>query len=83
MHHVLNRDTRKWIYGVLLAAVPILVAYGAIEEATAPLWIALAGAIVAPTMALANLSPVDYGPVQELPAAEEADIADLSADGSA
>lgn len=83
LDHMLNRETRKWAYGVLLAAIPLLVAYGVVEEAAAPLWIAFAGAFVAPTLALTHLTPVDGGPVQELPAAEDADIADLSADGSA
>lgn len=32
---------RKWLYGITSAAVPILVAYGILEEATAPLWLAL------------------------------------------
>lgn len=71
LDHILNRETRKWAYGVLLTAVPLLVAYGVIEESAAPLWIAFAGAIVAPTLALTHLTPVDDGPVQELPPAEE------------
>ena len=54
---LLSRDGRKWIYGVCLAAVPLLVAYGAIEKDDAPLWIALIGAVVAPVLALANLTP--------------------------
>ena len=52
-----NREHRKWIYGVCLAAVPILVLYGVIDESAAPLWIALIGALVAPSLALANMTP--------------------------
>lgn len=52
-----NRENRKWIYAVCLAAVPLLVLYGVIDEAAAPLWIALIGAIVAPSLALRNLPP--------------------------
>ena len=53
----LTRDRRKWIYGICLAVVPLLVLYGVIDESSAPLWIALAGAIIAPSLALANLTP--------------------------
>lgn len=52
-----SRNGRKHVYLVCLAAVPLLVAYGAISADTAPLWVALAGAIVAPSLALRNLSP--------------------------
>jgi hypothetical protein len=52
-----SREVRKWVYGVALAAIPLLVAFGIIEESQAPLWIALVGAVVAPGLALANLSP--------------------------
>jgi hypothetical protein len=48
---------RRWIYGVCLAAIPLLVALGIIEDAIAPLIIALIGAIIAPGLALANISP--------------------------
>lgn len=57
MSEFLNRETRKWIYRVCLAAVPILVLYGVIDEASAPLWVALIGAVVAPTLALTHLTP--------------------------
>jgi hypothetical protein len=50
-------DVRRWIYGVSLAAIPLLVALGIIEDAIAPLIIALVGAIIAPGLALANISP--------------------------
>lgn len=52
-------DVRKWIYGVALAGIPLLVVFGIIEQAQAPLWIAFIGAIVAPGLALVNLSPND------------------------
>ena len=50
-------EVRRWIYGVALAAVPLLVALGIVEESIAPLIIALVGAVIAPGLALANLSP--------------------------
>jgi hypothetical protein len=49
--------TRKWIYGVALAAVPLLVALGILEDSIAPLVIALVGAVIAPSLALANVTP--------------------------
>lgn len=48
---------RTWLYRVLLAAVPLLVAFGAVSEDTAPLWVALIGAVVGPAVALGHISP--------------------------
>lgn len=59
MSKYLTREVRKWIYGIALAVVPLLVALGIVKSADAPLWIALAGAVIAPTLALANLTPKD------------------------
>jgi hypothetical protein len=59
---LLSRDGRKWVYGVALVAVPLLVLYGVIEEDSAPLWIALIGAVVAPSMALTHLTPAPVEP---------------------
>ena len=50
---LLSREGRKWLYGICLAAVPLLVLYGVISKDAAPLWIALIGAVVSPTLALA------------------------------
>lgn len=58
MGKIFTRETRKWIYGVCLAVVPLLVLYGVIDERSAPLWVALIGAVVAPTLALTHLTPV-------------------------
>lgn len=54
---IVSRDGRKWVYTVSLALIPLLVFYGVISEDSAPLWIALIGAVVAPVMALTHLSP--------------------------
>lgn len=59
MDKFLTREVRKWIYGISLAAVPLLVLYGVIDEAAAPLWVALIGAVVAPALALTHLTPPD------------------------
>lgn len=37
---------RSWFYLVLTAAIPLLIAYGIIDDQTAPLWIALVAAIL-------------------------------------
>ena len=54
-----DREVRKWLYGVSLTVIPLLVAYGAIEKDDAALWIALVGSILAPTVALTHLTPKD------------------------
>jgi hypothetical protein len=48
---------RKHLYMVSLAAIPLLVFYGLVSQDAAPLWIALIGAVVAPTVALKNITP--------------------------
>ena len=58
----LTREVRAWLYGIALVVVPLLVAYGAIEEKAAPLWAAVAGAILAPTLALTHLTPKEDDP---------------------
>jgi predicted exporter len=52
---------RRWVYGIALAGIPLLVAFGIIEESQAPLWVAFIGAVVAPGLALANISPEPAG----------------------
>jgi hypothetical protein len=50
---------RRWLYGVALTCVPLLVAYGVLDESAAPLWIAFAASFLAPTLALTHLTPED------------------------
>ena len=45
---------RRWIYSVALVLIPLLVFYGILSEAAAPLWVALVGAILVPGLAVAN-----------------------------
>jgi len=59
---IVSRDGRKWVYTLSLALIPLLVFYGVISEDAAPLWIALIGAVIAPTMALTHMTPPDQGP---------------------
>ena len=57
LEKLLSREGRKYIYIVSLAVIPLLVAYGVIDEEVAPLWVALAGAVIAPVVALTHLTP--------------------------
>ena len=65
MEKLLSREGRKWLYGISLTVIPLLVAYGVVEKSDAPLWVALVGSILAPTLALTHLSPVESGDVPE------------------
>lgn len=53
----LTPAVRRWLYLVLLTAVPLLIAYGAISDETAPLWIALGGAVLGMGVAEAHTPP--------------------------
>lgn len=50
----LTPRVRRYVYGITTAMIPLLVAYGAIEETTAPLWLALAASITATGTAWAH-----------------------------
>ena len=50
----LTPAVRRWAYGVITAAVPLLVIYGVIESETAPLWLALAASVLGTATALAH-----------------------------
>lgn len=60
---------RKWLYGVAVALIPLLVAYGLMSTNEAPLWLALIAAVLggAPNLvALANArEPEHYVEVEE------------------
>lgn len=62
-----NPQMRRWVYGIALAVVPILTAYGLISEDLAPLWISLISAVLVPSLALANTP----GPQEPEPESEE------------
>ena len=61
----MSTSTRAWIYGVVGAGIAVAVGYGALETEQAALWLAFAGAILVPTMALSNMSTAS--PTDELP----------------
>ena len=51
----LTPEVRRWVYGIVGTAVALLVGYQALSTEHAALWIALAGAILLPGMAIAHL----------------------------
>lgn len=52
----LPAHTRRWVYSIGLAAIPLLVFYGVLEKEAAPLWIAAIGAVLGNGLALANVN---------------------------
>jgi len=53
----LTPSNRKWIYGITIAALPILVTFGILDDSTLPLWAGLAAAIFAPALAIRHVGP--------------------------
>lgn len=49
-------QTRRYVYGIMTAVLPILVGYGIIENKDAPLFIALLGSVLVPQLAMQNTS---------------------------
>lgn len=61
----LTEHQRKWVYGIVIAALPLLAAYGILGPDHAPMWVALAAAVLgvsSSTLAAANVGtePEDY-----------------------
>jgi hypothetical protein len=52
----LNEETRAWIYRVLLALQPVVVAYSLATEEQAALWLGVASAVLGAGLATANTS---------------------------
>lgn len=60
MDALLTKTVRKYLYGVTIALVALLVALNVIDPGTAPAWLAFAAAVlglVAPLTAITHLSP--------------------------
>lgn len=49
-----NPQARRWVYGVAVAVVPILTAYGILSETQAPLWLGVVSAVLVPSLAWSN-----------------------------
>lgn len=60
MPKYLTPQVRKYVYGVALAVLPLLIAYGVLDKETAPLWIAVLGSILVPGLAYANTPAKEY-----------------------
>ena len=52
----MNEATRAWIYRILLAVQPLVVAYGLASESEAVLWVSVASAVLGTGLASANTS---------------------------
>lgn len=51
-----SERVRAYVYSILVVAVPLLIAYGVIDEQTAVLWLALAAAVLGLGLARVNTS---------------------------
>lgn len=45
---------RKWVYGVAVALMPLLVYYGYVAEEAAPMYVSVVGAVLVPALAYRN-----------------------------
>lgn len=45
---------RKWVYGVAVALMPLLVYYGYVAEEVAPVYVSVVGAVLVPALAYRN-----------------------------
>ena len=46
MNKYLTPTRRRWLYGVCIAALPVLIYFGLVEPEAAPLWLAFVVAIL-------------------------------------
>lgn len=46
MNRYLTPTVRRWLYGVCLAALPLLIYFGLVEPEASPLWLAFVVAIL-------------------------------------
>lgn len=63
---VFTPNFRRWLYRVLIAAAPLLVAAGWVSESEVPLIVALVGAILGLSLADANVPDVEYTKLVEI-----------------
>lgn len=50
----MKASTRKYIYGIAIAAIPLAISLGLITSEIAPTIVAIVGAVLVPGLALAN-----------------------------
>lgn len=56
MTRYLTPSRRRWIYGIAIAALPLLIAYGVLDDSTAAVWAAVLGAVLVPGLALGHVT---------------------------
>ncbi len=49
-----SQHTRAWIYRVATAAMPLLIAYGVVQDKDAALWLGVISAVLVPGLAAVN-----------------------------
>lgn len=59
-----SASNRKLLYRISLALIPLLVFYGVISQDAAPLWVALVGSLLVPSLALAHITPDGRGSLE-------------------
>lgn len=60
--HILSREKRKWVYGIIVAGLLVAAGYGIITQEHVELWLLLASAVLGLSgagLASANLPPKD------------------------
>lgn len=65
---LIPRTIRKWLYNIVLAALPLLSAIGVVADELTPAIIGLAGAVLAVGTARGYLTPETDGGVYDEPA---------------
>lgn len=50
----LTPKVRRYLYAIVTALVPILIAYGVVDETTSALWVALSAAVLGTGTAVAH-----------------------------
>jgi len=65
----LTPAVRKWLYGIAVVVMPLLITYGVLSAEQAPLWLAIVGAVLVPGLAFAN---TDTSTPNGMPGAEAA-----------
>lgn len=71
MNAIMTRTVRKYLYGVTVAVMALLVGFEYVDAGQAPLWLAAAAAILgiaAPLTAITHLTPnpQDYAQAEEI-----------------
>ena len=65
LEKILSPEGRKWLYGITIAVIAVLTGYDLITPDKAPLWLALAAAllgIVAPAVAIKHVPNSEEAP---------------------